>query len=103
MLHTLVRSAPIIAIVAFVAAGSTGARAEFFGCGNQHSVHHAAYASMPSYRAGASYTHELAAESPPRITIHPRHEAQRHCRSWLTKEYRVSGPVIVPRMRCWWE
>jgi hypothetical protein len=42
------------------------------------------------------------------VTIYPRHyylgpSAKRHCRSWLTKEYRVSGPVIVPQMRCWWE
>jgi hypothetical protein len=46
--------------------------------------------------------------SRPRVTIYPRHyylgpSAKRHCRSWLTKEYRVSGPVIVPQMRCWWE
>jgi len=103
MLRTLVRSALIISIIALVAAGTTGARAEFFGCEDQHRGHHAVYTSVPSYRAGASYTHEFAAESRPRITIHPRHEAQRHCRSWLAKEYRISGPVIVPRMRCWWE
>ena len=29
--------------------------------------------------------------------------AKRYCRSWLVKEYRVSGPVIVPRMQCWWQ
>jgi hypothetical protein len=44
----------------------------------------------------------------PRITIHPRTShpgpnAKRYCRSWLAKEYRVSGPVIVPRMQCWWQ
>ncbi len=27
----------------------------------------------------------------------------RHCSSWLATENRVSGPVIVPRMRCWWQ
>ena len=27
----------------------------------------------------------------------------RQCTSWLAPENRVSGPVIVPRMRCWWE
>ncbi len=51
-------------------------------------------------------THELAAQpARPRITIHPRRlgpNAKRYCRSWLAKEYRVSGPVIVPQMRCWW-
>jgi hypothetical protein len=44
----------------------------------------------------------------PRVTIYPRHvypgpNAKRQCRSWLAQEYRVSGPVIVPQMRCWWE
>ena len=53
-------------------------------------------------------TQELAAQSRPRITIHPRRihpgpNARRQCRSWLAKEYRVSGPVIVPQMRCWWD
>jgi hypothetical protein len=27
----------------------------------------------------------------------------RQCSSWLAGENRVSGPVIVPRMRCWWQ
>jgi hypothetical protein len=44
----------------------------------------------------------------PRIVIHPRGthlgpNAKRYCHSWLVKEYRVSGPVIVPRMQCWWQ
>lgn len=45
-----------------------------------------------------------------RIVIHPRTysrelppSAKRYCNSWLEKEYRVSGPVIVPRMQCWWQ
>jgi hypothetical protein len=29
--------------------------------------------------------------------------AVRQCTSWLAPEHRASGPVIVPRMRCWWE
>ena len=46
--------------------------------------------------------------SRPRITIHPRTNqlspnAKRYCRSWLEKEYRLSGTVIVPRMQCWWQ
>jgi hypothetical protein len=103
MLHTSARSALLILIFALISAGTSGARAEFFGCDDQHRTQHVSYSSAPSYRAGAFYTNEFAAQSHPRITIHPRHEAQRHCRSWLAKEYRVSGPVIVPRMRCWWE
>jgi hypothetical protein len=27
----------------------------------------------------------------------------RQCTSWLAGENRVAGPVIVPRMRCWWQ
>jgi hypothetical protein len=27
----------------------------------------------------------------------------RQCSSWLAPENRVSGAVIVPRMRCWWQ
>jgi hypothetical protein len=44
----------------------------------------------------------------PRVIIHPRHfeprpNSKRHCASWLQKEYRVSGTVITPQMRCWWD
>ncbi len=53
-------------------------------------------------------THEYAAQSRPRIVIHPRQRylppsAKRHCVSWLAKENRPSGPVITPQMRCWWQ
>jgi hypothetical protein len=37
----------------------------------------------------------------PRLS-YPGPNAKRYCRSWLAKEYRVSGTVIVPRMQCWW-
>jgi hypothetical protein len=48
------------------------------------------------------------AETRTRIIVHPRTSfpgpnAKRYCRSWLAREYRVSGTVIVPRMRCWWQ
>ena len=58
---------------------------------------------------GRGHTEELAAQTKrPRVTIYPRRvypgpNAKRQCRSWLVREYRVSGPVIVPQMRCWWE
>lgn len=44
----------------------------------------------------------------PHVTVHPRRiepgpNAKRHCVSWLQKQYRVSGTVIVPQMRCWWD
>ena len=33
---------------------------------------------------------------------YPGPGAVRHCASNLVQEYRPSGTVIVPRMRCWW-
>lgn len=88
------------------------ASAEFFGCNDKPGRVLASYDSAPrssAPRASARYTHEFAAQaSRPRITIHPRRtspapNAKRYCRSWLAKEYRVSGPVVVPRMQCWWQ
>jgi len=51
---------------------------------------------------------DLSAQRRTRITIYPQNRplgpsAQRRCQAWLEKEYRVSGTVIVPRQRCWWE
>jgi hypothetical protein len=37
------------------------------------------------------------------LAINPGPDAVRQCASWLATEYRPSGTVIVPRMRCWWE
>jgi len=46
----------------------------------------------------------------PRIEVYPRRyfydpgpDAVRQCRAWYVQELRPSGPVVVPRMRCWWE
>lgn len=33
---------------------------------------------------------------------YPGPNAVRQCTSWLEPEWRLSGTVIVPRMRCWW-
>jgi hypothetical protein len=57
--------------------------------------------------AEQSDVREYAAQSRPRIVVHPRHSypgpnAKRYCVSWLAKENRPSGPVITPQMRCWW-
>jgi hypothetical protein len=87
---------------------SAPAMAEFFGCHDKLGKVHATYTGTPGQYAQASHTREFSAQVRPRITIHPRHQklrpnSVRHCRSWLTKEYRLSGPVIVPQMRCWWD
>ena len=70
--------------------------------------------------AFAATDRDLSAQRRPRITVYPRPSypgpyaarhrrpsypgpyATRHCDSWLEKEYRVSGTVVVPRMRCFW-
>lgn len=48
------------------------------------------------------------AQSRTTIVVTPRRrqlspDAKRHCEAWLEQEYRVSGTVIVPRQRCWWQ
>ncbi len=35
--------------------------------------------------------------------IEPAPTAKRYCRSWLERDARFSGNVIVPRMQCWWQ
>ena len=62
----------------------------------------------PAAAAPAQHRQELSAQARPHVTIHPRYRglrpnAKRQCRAWLAQEYRVSGPVIVPRQQCWWE
>ena len=54
-------------------------------------------------------TQEFAAQTTrrPHIVIRPRRiepgpKSKRYCRFWLAKEYRVSGPVIVPQQQCFW-
>jgi len=65
--------------------------------------------SAQSYaRAASDKARVSTAPSRPRITVYPRHRhlgpnAKRYCRFWLAKEYRVSGTVITPQQRCWWD
>jgi hypothetical protein len=33
----------------------------------------------------------------------PGPDSVRQCTAWLAQEYRPSGTVVVPLMRCWWE
>jgi hypothetical protein len=34
---------------------------------------------------------------------YPGPNAVRQCVSWLQPEYRPSGTVVTPQMRCWWQ
>jgi hypothetical protein len=93
MSNSAVRLALIGLIFALSAGGGISASAQP-ACDNKSS------ANCPPERA--------AQQKRPRVTIYPRRvylgpNAKRQCRSWLAQEYRVSGPVIVPQMRCWWE
>lgn len=95
----------LVGLILTISAGLlTPAAAEFFGCHDRPGQVLAVYGDGAS--GGSRYRHIYAQQSRPRITIHPRGylgpNAKRYCRSWLKKEYRVSGPVIVPQMRCWW-
>ena len=95
-------------VLAVSAASLAPAAAELFGCHDKPGKVLATYNGAPGSRSYTSgTTHEFAAQSRPRITIHPRTypgaNATRHCRSWLSKEYRLSGTVVTPQMRCWWE
>src|SRR5262245_33887501 len=92
------RSAPLVLICALIVGATTPVSAESPGCGDQ-----------PCANRTSGPVQELAAQTRrPRVTIYRRRaslppNAVRQCRSWLAREYRVSGPVIVPQMYCWWE
>lgn len=84
----------LIGLIVFSAGGAIPASAQQSDCNDQ------TLANCQAERA--------AQKKRPRVTIYPRRvypgpNAKRQCRSWLAREYRVSGPVIVPQMRCWWE
>jgi hypothetical protein len=38
----------------------------------------------------------------PRIEINPRPPLYRRCVDWYELQYRPSGTVLYPHMRCWW-
>jgi hypothetical protein len=94
----------LLVLAAALVAGLSSASAEFFGC-NDKQGQVVGYGGHAVSRSSSRTTHEFAAQSRPRITIVPRPgpNSKRHCQSWLVTEYRVSGTVIVPKMRCWWD
>ena len=58
----------------------------------------------PRIRVSPAYPYRLqSTDYPTPYPIeYPGPGAVRQCTSWLTKEFRPSGTVIVPQMRCWW-
>ena len=57
----------------------------------------------------AAQTPPIAQPSPPppryarpRIEINPAPLLHRRCVDWYELQYRPSGTVLYPQMRCWW-
>jgi hypothetical protein len=48
------------------------------------------------------YRHYHALYPPPYDVEYPGPNAHRECSGGFATEYRASGPVIVPRLNCWW-
>ncbi len=54
-------------------------------------------------RPGYRYYTEASEFPRPDDVSWPGPNAVRECTSWLAREHRPSGTVVVPRMRCWWQ
>ena len=84
----------------------SGFLALIFAATGLFSISASAQSDTRSYARAPSETREFAAQARPRITVHPRRQlgpnAKRYCQFWLAKEYRISGTVITPQQRCWW-
>ena len=62
-----------------------------------------AHAQQTSPIAQPSLTTPPAlSHSRPRILINPRPLLYRRCVDWYELQYRPSGTVLYPQMRCWW-
>jgi hypothetical protein len=65
---------------------------------------HGAAQTSPLGEGGSSSS--LPASPPtrgrPRIEINPRPLLYRRCIDWYELQYRPSGTVLYPQMRCWW-
>ena len=58
----------------------------------------------PRIRVTPAYPYRLqSTDYPTPYPIeYPGPGAVRQCTSWLAQEFRPSGTVVVPQMRCWW-
>jgi hypothetical protein len=61
---------------------------------------HAIAQGSPIVGPGAPYPPPRYAR--PRIEINPRPLLYRRCIDWYELQYRPSGTVLYPEMRCWW-
>ena len=53
-------------------------------------------------RSHSRASHRRARYARPRIEINPRPLLYRRCVDWYELQYRPSGTVLYPQMRCWW-
>jgi hypothetical protein len=62
-----------------------------------------AAAAEPEATLRAPAASELSAQGRPRLRVTPGGRLlYRDCNFKLVQEFRPSGTVVVPRMRCWW-
>ena len=69
----------------------------------------AASAMLGAVQSAAAQTSPIAQPNQPppryarpRIEINPRPPLYRRCVDWYELQYRPSGTVLYPQMRCWW-
>jgi hypothetical protein len=77
----------LIVIMALAAPAMLGAA--------QHAAAQTAPIAQPNQLPPPRYTR-------PRIEIYPRPPLYRRCVDWYELQYRPSGTVLYPQMRCWW-
>jgi hypothetical protein len=91
-------AAPFAAVLALAVCGSTPLSA------GEPATAAPAFIAAPSDVSAQARRYRRAQT---RIEVYPRRRhlgpnAKRDCISWLEPEWRLSGTVIVPRLRCWW-
>jgi hypothetical protein len=58
--------------------------------------------STAQFQAGPSELSAQARRRATRLRVTPGRLLYRDCSFRLAQEFRPSGTVVVPRMRCWW-
>jgi hypothetical protein len=98
---------PLLAVLAF-AGGSGAAMAQPAGVVSATQpaplVRVQARRARPKIRVRPRYPYRNynSAYPLPYANEYPGPNAVRQCTDWYATEYRPSGPVLVPKMRCWW-
>jgi hypothetical protein len=90
-------------LLSFAVPGAENARAQTSEAARENSYRPARV--RPRIRVAPAYPYRFYSTTypVPYKYEYPGPGAVRDCTSWLAQENRPSGPVIVPRMRCWWE